>query len=62
MEWFSTTIVIVAGVLTVLNLIDKVVGWVKAVKQPQNDIENRLSTLERKVEGEYKLIFASNIT
>ena len=57
-EWFNTTIIVVAGVLTVLNLIDKVVSWVKDVKQPQTDLENRLSTLERKVEGEYKLIFA----
>lgn len=59
MEWFSTTIVIVAGVLTVLNLIDKIIGWAKDLKQPQDDLESRVSVLERKVEGEYKLVFAS---
>ena len=58
-EWFNTTIIVVAGVLTVLNLIDKVVGWVKDLKKPQNDLESRVALLERKVEGEYKLIFAS---
>lgn len=58
MEWFSTTIVIVAGVLTVLNLVDKIIGWVKELKKPQDDIESRVEKLEKAIEGEYKLIFA----
>ena len=58
MEWFSTTIVIVAGLLTVLNLIDKIIGWVKEVKKPQDDLEGRVEKLERQIEGEYKIIFA----
>lgn len=58
MEWWQTTVVIAAGVLTVFNLGDKVIAWVKALKQPQDSLELRVAKLEKQVEFEYKAIFA----
>lgn len=58
-DWWNFTIVVCAGILTLFNLGDKIIGWIKTVKQPQTDLEVRVSALEKKVEGEYKLIFAS---
>lgn len=57
-EWWETLIIIVAGVLTIFNLVDKIIGWVKDVKKPQTDLETRITKLEKAVEGEYRLIFA----
>lgn len=57
-DWWETLIIIVAGVLTIFNLVDKVIGWVKDVKKPQTDLETRITKLEKAVEGEYRLIFA----
>ena len=59
MEWWQTTLTIFAGIITCLTLWDKIESRVKAEKQPTNDLESRVALLERKVEGEYKLIFAS---
>ena len=57
-EWWETLIIIVAGVLTIFNLVDKIISWVKEVKKPQTDLEARIAKLEKAVEGEYRLIFA----
>lgn len=57
-EWWNLTVVIVAGVLTIFNLVDKIISWVKEVKKPQTDLEARIAKLEKAVEGEYRLIFA----
>lgn len=57
MEWFNTTIVIVAGILTVFNLGDKVFTWVERAKKPQGDLESRMSAVEKKLEFEIKASF-----
>lgn len=57
MEWWQTTVVIAAGVLTLFNLGDKIISWVKAMKKPQDDIELRVTRLEKLIEGEYKMLF-----
>ena len=57
-EWWETLIIGVAGVLTIFNLVDKIISWVKEVKKPQTDLEARIAKLEKAVEGEYRLIFA----
>jgi len=57
-EWWNVTIVIVAGLLTILNLVDKLVGWAKAVSKPQVDLEERVVKLEKTVEFEYKSLLA----
>ena len=58
MEWWQTTIVIAAGVLTLFNLGDKIISWVKEAKKPTDDLEHRVDELERKIDVEYKALFA----
>lgn len=57
MEWWQTTVVIAAGLLTVFNLGDKISGWIKEQKTPTNDLKSRVEALERK-DLEYKTILA----
>lgn len=57
MEWWQTTVVIAAGILTVFNLGDKISGWIKEQKKPTSDLEARVEVLERK-DLEYKTILA----
>ena len=58
MEWWQTTVVIAAGILTVFNLGDKIVAWAKAMRQPQDSLELRVEKLEKQAEFEYKALFA----
>ena len=58
MEWWQTTVVIAAGVLTFFNLGDKLITWIKEAKKPQTDLEDRVEKIEKQIEGEYKLLFA----
>lgn len=44
--------------LTIFNLGDKIISWVKEVKKPQNDLEDRIERLEKQQEIEYKALFA----
>lgn len=53
MEWWQTTIVIAAGVLTIFNVIDKIVSAVKAAKNPVDDLKKRVEDLERKINESY---------
>lgn len=53
MNWWETTVVIGAGVLTLYNLIDKIVNTVKATKNPIDDLKRRVEELERKNEEIY---------
>ena len=32
MEWWQTTIVVVGGFLTIFNLVDKIINWIKEAK------------------------------
>lgn len=57
MEWWQTTVVILAGVLTTLNVIEKISGGVKTAKEPAEDLKRRIEDLERKNAEEYKRIF-----
>lgn len=59
MEWWQTTIVIAAGVLTLFNLGDKILSWVKEAKKPTDALENRVEELEKKVNVEYNALFAT---
>lgn len=56
-SWLSTTIIVAAGILTCLNLGDKLVAWVREVKKPQTDLEARVVKIENKMELEYKALF-----
>lgn len=53
MEWWETTVVIGAGVLTIFNVIDKIVTKVKEAKEPTQDLEKRVAELERKILESY---------
>lgn len=57
MEWWQTTVVIAAGLLTVFNLGDKISAWIKEQKTPTRDLEARVEILERR-DMEYKAILA----
>ena len=57
MEWWQTTVVIAAGLLTLFNLGDKFVAWVREMKKPQTDLEQRVVKIENKMELEYKALF-----
>ena len=57
MEWWQTTVVIAAGLLTVFNLGDKISGWIRQQKEPNRELENRVEALERR-DLEYKTILA----
>lgn len=57
MEWWQTTIVIAAGVLTLFNLGDKISAWIKEQKAPNKELESRVVVLERQY-LEYKAILA----
>lgn len=58
MEWWETTVVIAAGLLTIFNLGDKIISWIKEAKKPHDNLEGRIEELEKKVDIEYKAIFA----
>ena len=47
---FSTVVVVSAGILTVANLVDRIV---QTVKKPTDDLEKRVSDLERKILENY---------
>lgn len=53
MSWWETTVVIAAGVLTIFNVIDKIVTKVKEAKEPTQDLEKRVAELERKILENY---------
>lgn len=50
---FSTVVVVSAGILTVANLVDRIVQTVKLAKKPTDDLEKRVSDLERKILENY---------
>lgn len=53
MSWWETTVVIAAGVLTIYNLIDKIVTASKKAKEPTEELEKRVADLERKILENY---------
>ena len=57
MEWWQTTVVIVAGVLTLFNLADKLVSYMKDIRKPTTDLETRVAKLEKEMEFGIKVTF-----
>ena len=53
MSWWETTVVIGAGLLTIYNVVDKIVSAVKAAKNPVDDLKKRVEELERKIADSY---------
>ena len=56
MDFWQQFIVIAAGVLTLFNIGDKLLSWVKELKQPQNNLDLRITKLEKTVDYEYKAL------
>lgn len=56
-EYFETTIVLGAGVLTLFNLIDKIINASKKAKEPTDELRRRIEVLERKTDEDIKLKF-----
>lgn len=48
MSWWENTIVISAGVLTLFNLVDKIINASRQAKEPLEDIKRRIDVLEQK--------------
>ena len=46
--WLSTTIVIVAGFLTLFNFVDKLIAYSNKAKEPYGELERRVAELEQK--------------
>ena len=55
-EWFNISIIIAAGLLTILNLGDKIASWIKEQKKPNNELDLRVTKLEKTVDYEYKAL------
>lgn len=53
MNWWETTVVIAAGILTIFNLIDKIVTAAKATQNPIEDLKKRVEVLENKIADSY---------
>jgi hypothetical protein len=58
MNTFELVIVIAAGLLTVFNLLDKLIAYGKKIKEPTDNLEERVSIIEKRMEIEYKALFA----
>ena len=46
--WLSTTIVIVAGFLTLFNFVDKLIAYSNKATEPYGELEKRVAELEQK--------------
>ena len=56
-EWMQYTLVICGGIITILTLWNMVEQRIKSTKQPTNNLEDRVSLIERKLEFEIKATF-----
>ena len=54
MEWFNVTIVISAGVLTLFNLIDRIIQYANKPKETTDELKRRIEMLERKTDEDFK--------
>lgn len=57
-EWWQVTLAIIGGALVFINFFNAVKDLVKSTKQPTNNLEERVSLIEKKLEFEIKATFA----
>lgn len=55
--WLSTTIVVVAGLLTIFNLVDRIIAYANKPRDTIDEIKRRLENLERKTDEDFKQKF-----
>lgn len=56
-EWWQVTLAIIGGALVLINFYNAIVQLVKASKTPTNNLEERVSLIEKKLEFEIKATF-----
>ena len=56
-EWMQYTLVICGALITILTLWNMVEQRIKSTRQPTNNLEERVSLLEKKLEFEIKATF-----
>ena len=56
-EWMQYTLVICGGIITILTLWNMVEQRIKSTKMPTDNLEERVSLLEKKLEFEIKATF-----
>ena len=56
-EWAEITLVICGGIITILTLWNMVEQRIKSTKMPTDNLEERVSLLEKKLEFEIKATF-----
>lgn len=54
MEWFNTTIVVVAGILALFNLVDRIIAYANKPKETVDELKRRIEMLERKTDEDIK--------
>ena len=52
-EWWATTVSICLGITAVISLVSLLTGILKDYKKPTDDLEKRVSDLERKILENY---------
>ena len=57
MEWFNVTIVVSAGILTVFNLIDRIIQYANKPKETTDELKRRIEMLERKTDEDFRQKF-----
>lgn len=57
-EWVEITLVICGGLITIMTLWNMVEQRIKSTKMPTDNLEERVSLLEKKLEFEIKATFA----
>ena len=56
-SWLSTTIVVVASILTVFNLVDRIIAYANKPKETVDELKRRIEMLERKTDEDFKQKF-----
>ena len=57
MEWFNVTIVVSAGILTLFNLIDRIIQYANKPKETTDELKRRIEMLERKTDEDFRQKF-----
>lgn len=54
MNWWENVVVISAGVLTLFNLIDRIIQYANKPKETTDELKRRIEMIERKTDEDFK--------
>ncbi len=57
METFNLVVLVCAGILTLFNLVDRIISYANKPKEVTDDLKRRIEELERKTGDELKMKF-----